>query len=331
MKVALLGATGAVGRTMLKVLEERRFPADEIVPLASERSAGTTVSWNGRDWSVRAVSADAFSGCDIALFSAGGERSRQWALAAAAAGAVVIDNSSVWRMHPRVPLVVPEINADAAADRPLGIISNPNCATIQLVVALAALHRHAPLRRVIVTSLQAVSGAGQSGIAALRAELAGGDSADSPFVAPIAGNVIPWIGERLDDGWNEEEEKIRAETRKILSLPDLPVAATCVRVPVDTGHSISATVELSRPLSPRDVRAALASMPGVVLADASRDPLARDVTGTDDVHIGHVRSDRDMPGVVHLWIVADNLRKGAATNAIQIAEAVTRMVASSHG
>lgn len=331
MKVAVLGATGAVGRTMLKVLEERRFPADEIVPLASVRSAGTTVPWNGREWTVRAVTADAFRGCDIALFSAGGDRSREWGPIAAAAGAVVIDNSSAWRMHPRVPLVVPEINAEAALDRPLGIISNPNCATIQLVMALAALHRHSPLRRVIATSLQAVSGAGQTGLAALRAEQAGSDNVDSPFIAPILGNVIPWIGERLEDGWNEEEEKIRGETRKILSLPDLAVAATCVRVPVETGHSISASVELSRPLSPRDVRVALSTMPGVVLADPSRDPLARDVAGSDAVHIGHIRSDRDVPGVVHLWIVADNLRKGAATNAVQIAEAVARTVAASHG
>jgi aspartate-semialdehyde dehydrogenase len=331
MKVAVLGATGAVGRTMLKILEERSFPADEIVPLASERSAGSSVRYNGRDWTVRRVSADAFDGCDIALFSAGASRSREWAPFAAGAGAVVIDNSSAWRMHPRVPLVVPEVNGAAAANRPLGIIANPNCATIQLVVALAALHRQSELRRVVVTTLQAVSGAGQSGIDALNAELAGDTAANSPFGAPIAGNAIPSIGPRHDDGWNEEEQKIRAETRKILDLPGLPVAATCVRVPVETGHSISATVDLARPLSPRQIREALSGMPGIVVSEPDRDPLARTVAGTDAVCVGRVRSDHDMPGVVHLWIVADNLRKGAATNAVQIAESVVMSVASSHG
>src|SRR5690606_30838675 len=210
------------------------------------------------------------------------------------------------RMHPRVPLVVPEINGAAAADRPLGIIANPNCATIQLVLVLAALHRRSPLRRVVVTTFQAVSGAGQDGIAALRSEQAGNRPASSPFVGPIAGNVIPWIGPRLDDGWNEEEDKIRAETRKILGLPGLPVAATCVRVPVETGHSISATVELSEPLPPRDLLAAIAAQDGVIVSGDRHDPMPRDVAGTDDVRVGRVRSDRDLPGVVHLWIVADN-------------------------
>jgi aspartate-semialdehyde dehydrogenase len=331
MKVAVLGATGAVGRTILRVLEERSFPADEIVPLASERSAGSQVRWNGRDWRVQAVAAAAFDGCDLALFSAGASRSGEWAPVAAAAGAVVIDNSSAWRMHPRVPLIVPEVNAAAALERPLGIIANPNCATIQLVIALAALHRHGGLRRVTVTTLQAVSGAGQRGVAALNAELAGGEAEDSPFVARIAGNVVPWIGPRLEDGWNEEEEKIRAETRKILDLPALPIAATCVRVPVETGHSISATVDLSRPLSPRQIHEALAGMDGIIVSDGECDPLARTVAGTDAVCVGHVRCDRDLAGVVHLWIVADNLRKGAATNAVQIAEAVMRTPAVSHG
>jgi aspartate-semialdehyde dehydrogenase len=332
MRVAVLGATGAVGRTILQVLEERGFPADEIVPLASERSAGSTVRWGGRDWTVRTPSADAFDGCDYALFSAGASRSREWAPFAAGAGAVVIDNSSAWRMHPRVPLVVPEVNGAAAADRPLGIIANPNCATIQLVVALAALHRHSELRRVVVTTLQAVSGAGQGGVAALKAELEGGGVAEhSPFVARIAGNAIPWIGPRHEDGWNEEEDKVRAETRKILDLPSLPVAATCVRVAVETGHSISATVDLSRPLSPRQVCDALGSMDGLVLSESDNDPLAWDVAGRDGVYVGHVRTDRDLPGVVHLWIVADNLRKGAATNAVQIAEAVQRTLTASHG
>ena len=331
MKLAVLGATGAVGRTLLEILEDRHFPADVIVPLASQRSAGSAVRWRGREWTVHAPSPEAFDGCDIALFSAGASRSREWAPFAAGAGAVVIDNSSAWRMHPRVPLVVPEVNETAASDRPLGIIANPNCATIQLVLALAALHRHSELRRVVVTTLQAVSGAGQSGVDALEAELAGDIAEASPFVARIAGNAIPWIGPRLEDGWNEEEEKIRAETRKILDLPALPVAATCVRVPIRTGHSISATVELERPLSPRQLQEALSSMPGIVVSGNEHDPLPYDVAGGDAVHVGRVRTDHDMPGVVHLWIVGDNLRKGAATNAVQIAESVARTLTPSHG
>ena len=329
MRMAVLGATGAVGRTMLEVLAERQFPVDTIVPLASPRSAGTRLRWRDEEWTVQVPSRAAFEGVDIALFSAGAARSREWAPIAAEAGAVVIDNSSAWRMHPRVPLVVPEVNAGAAATRPLGIIANPNCATIQLVVALAALHRARPLRRVVVTTFQSVSGAGQNGITALRTELSGGTVAESPFVAPIAGNVIPWIGPRRDDGWNEEEEKIRSETRKILDLPELPVAATCVRVPVEVGHSLAAMVELTQPLSPAHARAALAAMPGVVLYDSHRDPLPRRAAGTDPVRVGRLRADPDLPHVLHMWVVADNLRKGAATNAVQIAETIhTPMSAS---
>jgi aspartate-semialdehyde dehydrogenase len=323
MKLAVLGATGAVGRTMLEVLEQRGLPVDELVPLASERSAGSTIPWRGREWTVQAPSAGAFRGCQVALFSAGSGRSLEWAPVAADAGAVVIDNSSAWRMHPRVPLVVPEVNAAAARDRPLGIIANPNCATIQLVVALAALHRAAPLQRVVMTTLQSVSGAGQQGMAALEAELAGGAgrrAEGSPFTGPIAGNVIPFIGPRMQGGWNEEECKIRGETRKILGLPDLPVAATCVRVPVRTGHSISATVELAAPVHPDVARQALAAMPGVEVHGDESDPWPCDVAGTDAVSVGRVRLDPDLPRVIHLWIVADNLRKGAATNAVQIAE-----------
>jgi aspartate-semialdehyde dehydrogenase len=320
MRLAVLGATGAVGRTMLKVLEERRFAVEDLVPLASTRSAGSFLQWGGRAWEVRPPSMEAFDGCDIALFSAGAARSREWAPRAAASGATVIDNSSAWRMDARVPLVVPEVNAAAAADRPLGIIANPNCATIQLVVVLAALQRALPLRRVVVTTLQSVSGAGQNGIATLQAELAGDTVAASPFAARIAGNVIPWIGARAPDGWNEEEQKIRAETRKILALPDLAVAATCVRVPVETGHAISATVELAAPLPLDAARTALGKMEGLRVHDPARDPFPFEVAGSDDVCVGHVRVDPDLPHVLHLWIVADNLRKGAATNAVQIAE-----------
>lgn len=321
MKVAVLGATGAVGRTMLKVLEERQFPADELVLLASERSAGAVLSWRGRDWPVQAVSARAFEGCDVALFSAGASRSREWAPIAAGAGAVVIDNSSAWRMDPQVPLVVPEVNGARANEPARGIIANPNCATIQLVVALEAIRRVAGLERVLVTTFQSVSGAGNKGIAALDAELVGTSSAESPFIAPIAHNVLPYIGARDAEGWNEEEEKIRQETRKILELPDLPVAATCVRVPVRVGHSISAMVQTARALSASALSDAFGAMNNLVYC-AEKDPLPLHAAGQDDVYVGHVRIDRDLPNTIHMWVVADNLRKGAATNAVQIAEAI---------
>jgi aspartate-semialdehyde dehydrogenase len=320
---------------MLQILEERAFPAAELVPIASERSAGRTIEWRGRAWTVQTPSAEAFAGCRIALFSAGATRSREWAVPAAQQGAVVIDNSSGWRMHEQVPLVVPEVNGRRVSDRQLGIIANPNCSTIQLVVALEALRRAAGLRRVVATTFQSVSGAGQTGIDALDAELDGpgavdwkgwrrdGAAAQSPFVAPIAHNVLPWIGDRHADGWNEEEVKIRQETRKIMELPDLPVAATCVRVPVRVGHSISASAELGRPITLAEARSAFEGMTGLEL-DSERDPLPRDVAGTDCVRVGHVRIDPDLPQVVHFWVVADNLRKGAATNAVQIAEDVLR-------
>jgi len=321
MRVAVLGATGAVGRTMLRVLEERRFPADELVLLASERSAGETLRCQNRDWKVQAVDAGAFRDCDVALFSAGAARSREWGPVAAEAGAVVIDNSSAWRMDPHVPLVVPEVNGRRAADPPKGIIANPNCATIQLVVALEALRRAAGLKRVVATTFQSVSGAGNKGIAALDAELGGSRSQESPFIAPIAHNVLPYIGQRDRDGWNEEEEKIRLETRKILELPDLPVAATCVRVPVRVGHSISATVETERAMSLDSINEAFRAMENLVYC-AEKDPLPIHAAGQDSVYVGHVRIDRDLPNTLHMWVVADNLRKGAATNAVQIAEAI---------
>jgi aspartate-semialdehyde dehydrogenase len=323
MKVAVLGATGAVGRTMLEILEERAFPVDELVPLASERSAGSTIAWRGRNWTVRVPSAEAFAGCDIALFSAGASRSREWAPVAAQQGAVVIDNSSAWRMDAQVPLVVPEVNGARTRERPKGIIANPNCSTIQLVVALEALRRAAGLRRVVVTTFQSVSGAGQKGIDTLNAELQEQTPADSPFVAPIAHNVLPFIGARGADGWNEEEQKIRLETRKILELPELAIAATCVRVPVRVGHSVSATAELDRPLTMEQACAAFDRMPGLEI-ERERDPLPTEVAGTDTVRVGHLRVDPDYPNVLHIWVVADNLRKGAATNAVQIAEDVLR-------
>ncbi|HEX7051540.1 MAG TPA: aspartate-semialdehyde dehydrogenase [Longimicrobiales bacterium] len=324
MRIAILGATGAVGRTMLRVLEERALPVDEIVPLASPRSRGVRLSWRGREWEVAEPAPERFDGCTVALFSAGAARSRQWAPRAAERGAVVIDNSSAWRMDPEVPLVVPEVNAERIGERPRGIIANPNCVTIQLVLALEALRRAGGLRRVVASTYQAVSGAGQHGVAALNAEMAGGTSPETPFPAPIAGNVIPWVGAAGADGWTEEEEKVRNETRKILGLPALPVAATCVRVPVEVGHAVAVTVQTERPLSLEAAAAALAAMDGLALDDLPHGPVPRGVAGTDGVRVGRLRRDPDFADVLHLWIVGDNLRKGAATNAVQIAERVIR-------
>jgi aspartate-semialdehyde dehydrogenase len=324
VRVAVLGATGAVGRVMLSLLEARMPEVDEIVPLASARSAGGELHWRGRTWRIRTPSAATFRGCDLALFSAGGELSLEWAPVAAEAGATVVDNSSAWRTDPDVPLVVPEVNPDRAADRPKGIIANPNCSTIQLVLPLEALRRVAGLARVGVSTYQSVSGAGQKGVRAYRAELAGGVDPASPFPGLIAGNVIPRIGAEREDGWTEEEHKMRVETRKILGLPELPVTATCVRVPVEVGHAVSAVVDLERPLARDEAMAAIAAMAGVELVDGPPDPLPRDVAGTDSVRVARLRSDPDRPNVYHMWIVADNLRKGAATNAVQIASLVRR-------
>jgi aspartate-semialdehyde dehydrogenase len=324
VRLALLGATGAVGRTMLRVLEERRLPVAELVPLASAASAGLRIPFGGREWTVREVDERSFRGCDVALFSAGAERSRRWAEAAAGEGAVVVDNSSAWRMHDGVPLVVPEVNGARVRERGRGIIANPNCSTIQLVLPLEALRRRAGLRRVLATTFQSVSGAGQRGIAALRAELAGAAASASPFPGRIAGNVIPAIGPRDADGWHEEEQKMRQESRKILELPSLGFAATCVRVPVEVGHAIAAAVETEMPITPEEASAALHDMPGLVLLPAGEEAMPQQAAGRDEVLVSRLRADPDDPRTLHLWVVADNLRKGAATNAVQIVEAVFR-------
>jgi aspartate-semialdehyde dehydrogenase len=323
MHVAVLGATGAVGRTILHVLEERSFPVDRLTLLASPRSAGARVSWGGREHEIRVPSAEAFRGVDVAIFSAGAARSREWAPIAAGEGAVVVDNSSAWRMDPSVPLVVPEVNAPAVAARERGIIANPNCSTIQMVVALRPLQLAAGLRRVIVTTFQSVSGAGENGRAALRRESGGEGEGDSPFTRPIHGNVVPQIGGFDEDGWSEEERKMIQEPRKILGLPSLRVAPTCVRVPVEVSHAVQLSVELERGISLSEARAVLTAAPGIVLAGGA-DGFAtpREVAGRDEVFVGRLRADPDSSDMLHLWVVADNLRKGAATNAVQIAEAV---------
>jgi len=318
--VAILGATGAVGRTMLEVLTARSFPVSKLTLLASPRSAGTVISWGGRDHEVRAPATGVFRGVDVALFSAGADRSQEWALRAAEEGAVVIDNSSAWRMDPQVPLVVPEANPEAIADRSMGIIANPNCSTIQVVVALWPLHAAAGLRRVVLTTFQSVSGAGEKGIVALRAEREGRSDV-SPFTRPIDGNAIPQIGDFDDQGWSGEERKMIQEPRKIMSLPNLQVAPTCVRVPVELGHSVQMAVETERDLPVDEVRRALAGASGIVFSEeADAFPTPRQIAGRDEVFVGRLRADPDRTNVVHLWVVADNLRKGAATNAVQIAE-----------
>jgi aspartate-semialdehyde dehydrogenase len=330
MHVAVLGATGAVGRTMLQVLAERNVKVDRLTLLASERSAGQEIRWGGREWTVEAPKAGTFRGVDVALFSAGGDRSKEWGPRAAEEGAVVIDNSSAWRMDPDVPLVVPEVNPKAMESRPKGIIANPNCSTIQMVVALQAVRRAAGLTRVVATTFQSVSGAGETGREALRRELEGeglkavklGAPVDgSPFTRRIAGNVVPQIGDFDEQGWTGEERKMINETRKILELPELPVSATCVRVPVDVGHSVQVMVETERELTLDALRRALVVFPGIFMAGGpDAFPTPHEIAGRNEVFVGRVRSDPEMPRTFHLWVVADNLRKGAAFNAVQILE-----------
>lgn len=331
-RVAVVGATGAVGREMILLLEQRGFPVRDLLPLASPRSAGQKIPFQGAEVEVRALTPDAFQGVDVALFSAGGSVSLEFAPHAAAAGAVVVDNSSAFRMEQDVPLVVPEVNPDAIQEaiRPGGrrIIANPNCSTIQMVVALQPLHAAATLRRVIVSTYQSVSGAGQRGIdeleAALRAWAAGEEEpAPSKFAHPIAFNALPHIDTFQPNGYTREELKMTFETRKIMGLPRLPVSATCVRVPVLRSHSEAVTAEFERPLSAQDARDLLAGAPGVCVEDepeARRYPLPRAATSRPETFVGRLREDLDLPNTLHFWVVSDNLWKGAALNAVQIAE-----------
>jgi aspartate-semialdehyde dehydrogenase len=338
MKVAVLGATGAVGREMLRVLDERHFSADEVVALASPRSEGVPLPFGRGELTVRAVSEGAFDDVDVALFSAGAETSAEWAPRAAAAGAVVVDNSSAFRMDPTVPLVVPEINASALASH-RGIVANPNCTTITAVMAAAPLHRAAGLRRLVVSSYQSVSGAGHRGTRELleQVEKLRGQEEDlgrpDPDALPtgevfgrtIAYNVLPRGGTFEDDGVTTEERKLVNESRKILELPDLEVHTTVVRVPVIVGHSVSMVAEFERQIAPGEARLALADFPGVaVMDDPTSDlfPTPLDAAGRDDVLVGRVRRAGDRLDAIQLFAVGDNLRKGAALNAVQIAEAL---------
>ncbi len=328
MKVALLGATGLVGTEMLLTLEQRHFPVSELVPLSSPRSAGSTVSFNGRDWTVREVSTEAFSGVDVALFSAGGEASRRWAPEAAAKGAVVVDNSSAWRMDPETPLVVPEVNPEEA-QKHKGIIANPNCATIQAVVALKPLHDAAGLAEFSAVTFQAVSGTGRAALGELsdasRAALAERGFDHKIYPHNIAFNVLPHIGDFDEDGISGEEWKMIRESKKIMGLPGLRVSCTTTRVPVYRGHSESLTACFDKTISPGEARAILKKAPGVALADEPGNalyPLARDAAGGDDVFVGRLRRDTARDNCISMWVVSDNLRKGAALNAVQIAELI---------
>ena len=334
MRIGVFGATGQVGGVMRRLLVERDFPVDEMRYFASSRSAGTTLDWKGSQIVVEDTATADFSGLDIALFSAGKTSSLVLAPKVVAAGAIVIDNSSAWRMDPDVPLVVPEVNAHTLADLPKGIIANPNCTTMAGMAVLKVLDREAGLRKIVVSTYQAVSGAGLAGVAELDEQVQkvastateltfDGRAVQFPpnhkFATTIAFNVIPFAGSLVDDGDEEtdEEQKLRNESRKILELPNLLVSGTCVRVPVYTGHSLSINAAFERPISPDRARELLATADGVVLDDV---PTPIKAAGTDPSIVGRIRRDSTEEHGLALFVSSDNLRKGAALNAIQIAE-----------
>jgi aspartate-semialdehyde dehydrogenase len=328
--VAILGATGLVGQTMIAVLEERNFPVRTLVPLAAT-SGGRTVRFRGADIPVQQVQPDSFSGVDIAIFSAGGAASLIYAPEAAARGCVVVDNSSAWRMDPNVPLVVSQVNPGALTTHN-GIVANPNCSTMQLAPLLKALSDAVGLERVVVATYQAVSGAGARAVADLdqqRATVVGGGSAKSTiYPHAVVSSPIPAIDVFLQDGSTKEETKVVNESRKILDLPNLRISATAVRVPVERSHSEAVHVELTRPFSPDQARSAFAAMPGVTVVDDPANhsyPLAAEAAGSDEIYVGRVRTDASVEHGLAFWVVSDNVRKGAATNAVEIAELLVRM------
>jgi aspartate-semialdehyde dehydrogenase len=330
--VAVVGASGAVGQVMVRLLEERNFPISQIKFLASGRSAGRPISFRGETHAIEPLTADAFRGVDIVLSSTPAAVSREFSPLAARAGAVVVDNSSAWRMDPEVPLVVPEVNPGDVA-RHKGIIANPNCSTIQMVVALKPLHDAARIRRIIVSTYQSVSGAGQGGLDELRAQNEAAVHGHAPpapkkFAHPIAYNCIPQIDDFLETGYTKEEMKMVLETRKIMGDDSIDVCPTCVRVPVLYSHSESILVETERPLSPAQARALWANAPGVVVLDdpsVKQYPLPAAAAGSDAVFVGRIRQDLARPNALLFWCVSDNLRKGAATNAVQIAEELLKL------
>ncbi|HEY9373623.1 aspartate-semialdehyde dehydrogenase [Streptomyces sp.] len=339
--LAVVGATGAVGSVMLQMLSQHADIWGEIRLVASPRSAGRKLAVRGEESEVVALSEDVLEGVDVALFLVPQDVAAQWAPIAAAKGAVVVDNSAAFRLDPDVPLVVPEINPHAVRVRPRGIVASPGCSTLALIVALGALHAEFGVGEVVVTALQAVSGAGQDGVAALRAQLSmvagtelGSHPGDvrravgedtGPFAGPVALNVVPWSGAAAEGGWSSEELGLRAETRKILGLPKLPVVATCVRVPVLTTHSLSVHARFEHPVTVGRAHEILATSPGVVLYDdpgAGDFPTPADVVGTDPTWVGRVRRAADDERALEFFVCGDNLRKGAALNVVQIAESV---------
>ena len=327
-RVAVAGATGAVGQQMVACLEERRFPVAELRPLASERSIGRTVTFQGREIPVEVLTPESFQGIDIALFSAGGSVSLKYAPLAVQAGAVVVDNSSAWRMEPDVPLVVPEVNPqEVAGYTKKGIIANPNCSTIQMVVVLKPLHDAARIKRVVVSTYQAVSGTGQKAVeelaAQVRALFNNQEVVKKVYPHRIAFNVLPHIDVFLDNGYTKEEMKMVNETRKIMGDDSIAVTATTIRVPVFYGHSESINIETERKLTPEEARRLLAAAPGVKVVDnpsKNEYPMPLEAAGQDLTLVGRIREDFSIPNGLNLWVVADNIRKGAATNAVQIAE-----------
>lgn len=330
--IAIVGATGAVGNQMIECLEERDFPVGSVRFLASSKSAGQVLEFKGKPVLVEELKHDSFGGIDIALFSAGGDRSREFCPSAVRAGAVCIDNSSAWRMDPDVPLVVPEVNADAIARyTKKGIIANPNCSTIQMVVALKPLHDFATIRRIVVSTYQAVSGTGKQAIAELEKQVRDifNGRPVTPRVYPhqIAFNCLPQIDAFEENGYTREELKMVNETRKIMDA-DIRVTATAVRVPVFYGHSESVNIETEKKVTVAKVRELLKSAPGVSLVDDPVErsyPMAVDAAGQDLVFVGRIREDESVENGLNLWVVADNIRKGAATNAVQIAEILTQI------
>lgn len=319
--VAVVGATGLVGRTMVKVLAERNFPVNRLVLLSSERSRGKEVNFSGTGVPVQVLGADSFRHIEYALFSAGAAVSKEFAPVAVKAGAVVIDNSSAFRMDPDIPLVVPEVNRRQIFKH-RGIIANPNCSTIQLVVVLKPLHDRFRIKRVVVSTYQSVSGAGQKGVNQLTEELAHRVPQEKKFAHPIAFNVLPHIDLFFDDGYSKEEYKMMNETTKIMG-EKIRLTATCVRVPVLGGHSESVNIEFEKPCTPDQIRETLQSVPGVIITDDPKNdayPMPIHSEGKDEIFVGRIRKDETVPRGINLWIVADNVRKGAATNAVQIAE-----------
>jgi aspartate-semialdehyde dehydrogenase len=329
-RVAVVGATGAVGAQMIQVLEERKFPVERLCPLASSRSAGEIVSFQGQELSVKMLTKDSFEGMDLALFSAGSAVSKEFVPVATRAGAIVIDNSAAWRMDREVPLVVPEVNAHHLPNH-RGIIANPNCSTIQLVVALKPLHDAARVVRVVVTTFQSVSGTGKEAMDELTEQcknlLLFKHSRPTVYPFQIAFNCLPHIDEFLPSGYTTEEMKLVHETRKIMDDHSIRLTATTVRVPVYIGHSEAINIETERKLPANEARAILSISPGVQLYDAPEQsvyPMPLDVAGKDEVYIGRIREDESIPNGLNLWVVADNLRKGAALNAVQIAELLVK-------